>query len=180
MKQKKCKICKEKFTPTRQLQPTCKNMECMIAYSNKHLAKKKLETKKVHLKEKKDFYKKDVTTQKMKAQNAFNRYIRTRDKGNDCISCGCKVIKGDASHFFPVGSHSAVRFHTDNVHLGCYKCNRFLHGNLIPYKVSLIEKIGQERFNKLEAQSKDTKSYTNDYYTRIIRVFNKKTKRILV
>jgi len=168
-------MCPKKFRPERQLQQVC-SPSCAIEYGNKHLAKKKLEVKKTARKEKKAFYKKDITTMKMKAQNAFNRYIRTRDKENNCISCGCNVAKGDSSHFFSVGGHSAVRFHMDNAHLSCYKCNRFLHGNLVPYKIALLEKIGQKRFNKLEAQSKVTKSYSNEYYLKVIRVFNKKTK----
>lgn len=178
MKQKTCKVCKDKFTPIRQLQPTCSKMECMVEYASQHLKKSATIKKKQINKEKKAFYAKDVTTMKMKAQNAFNRYIRTRDKGQPCISCGCHVAKGDASHFYSVGGHSALRFNVNNVHLACYKCNRFLHGNLVPYKVELIKKIGQERFYRLEAQSKVIKSYTNEYYSRIISIFNKKTKKL--
>ena len=179
MKQKKCKACKEKFTPERDFQACCDYL-CAIEHA-KNLKEKREKTKKSSaLKEKKAFYKKDVTTMKMKAQNAFNRYIRTRDKGSQCISCGCNVDKGDASHFFSVGGHSAIRFHTDNVHLGCYKCNRFLHGNLVPYKIALIEKIGQERFNRLEQLSKVTKSYNTVYYNRIIKIFNAKTKKLCI
>jgi len=173
--------CKKKFTPERQFQVVC-SFECAIEYSkqlrDKRESKKKTDAKKEYTKTKKEFYAKDINTLKVKAQNAFNRYIRRRDKNLNCISCGCKVEKGDASHFFSVGSHSAVRFNTDNCHLSCYKCNRFLHGNLVPYKPALIAKIGQERYDKLEEQSKDIKHYTNEYYKRIIQVFNKKSKRI--
>lgn len=177
-KQKTCKICKSKFTPTRDLQPVCSTMSCMIEYSNKHLKKQYIKKNQEATKKKKEFYKKDVTTMKMKAQAVFNRYIRTRDKGNSCISCMCEVVKGDASHFFSVGGHSAVRFHTDNVHLSCYKCNRFLHGNLENYKPRLLEKIGEDRFNKLQELSKTTKKYDTRYCQRVIDIFNKKIKRL--
>ncbi len=177
MKLKTCKICKEKFRPERQLQSVC-SYDCSLEYANKTLKKNATQTKKKYRKALKDFNSKDVTTLKMKAQNAFNRYIRTRDVGNKCISCSSNVEKGDASHFYSVGGHSAVRFNTDNVHLSCYKCNRFAGGNLIPYKVALVEKIGQERFDKLEALSKTTKFYSSEYYNKLIRVFNKKTKAL--
>ncbi len=45
-------------------------------------------------------------------------------------------------------------------------------------KVALIEKIGQEKFDKLEKQSKVTKSYNSVYYNRIISIFNTKTKKL--
>ena len=173
----KCKICRSSYERKSNSQTVC-SYECSLEYGKKaHEKKAKLKKKQIN-KEKKDFYSKDVTTLKMKAQNAFNRYIRERDKGNRCVSCDCHVEKGDASHFYSVGGHSAVRFHTDNVHLSCYKCNRFANGNLINYKPALVEKIGIERFKKLEEKSKVTKRYTSEYYTKLIRVFNKKTKRL--
>ena len=179
MKNKKCKICGEKFTPVRQLQPTCNTYKCQIEYANRHLNKKIKEKKKEITKAKKDFYKKDVTTLKAKAQSAVNRYIRLRDKGDPCISCGCKVVKGDASHFFSVGAHSSVRFDVRNIHLSCYKCNRFLHGNLAEYCPKLIQKIGINRFKDLESLSKDQKKYSSTYYNRIIEIFNKKSKKLI-
>jgi len=43
-----------------------------------------------------------------------------------------------------------VRFNEDNVHLSCRKCNYFLAGNLIPYHIELINRIGEERVIALQ------------------------------
>ena len=79
----------------------------------------------------------------------FHKYIRYRDRDKPCISCG-SYNTSDASHFYSGGQNPVVRFAEDNVHLACRKCNYFLSGNLIPYRQNLIEKIGQERFDRLE------------------------------
>jgi|TARA_R110000851_G_scaffold19340_1_gene59682 hypothetical protein len=86
----------------------------------------------------------------------FHRYIRNRDKGQPCISCG-SFNTSDASHFFSAGMNPVVRFNPDNVHLSCRKCNYFLAGNLIPYRENLIEKIGLPRFEALEFKVKLSK-----------------------
>ena len=98
----------------------------------------------------KSIYRNKTIPQLLKiAVRHFHLYIRTRDQGQPCISCG-SYNTSDASHYFSAGNHPATRFDENNVHLACRKCNHFLAGNLIPYRQNLIEKIGQERFDKLE------------------------------
>lgn len=92
--------------------------------------------------------KKPLRSLKAIAVNHFHKFIRRRDHGQPCISCG-SYNTSDASHYFSAGANPVVRFNEDNVHLACRKCNYFLSGNLIPYRQNLIEKIGQERFDKL-------------------------------
>lgn len=79
----------------------------------------------------------------------FHKYIRKRDEGKPCISCGTYTTL-QAGHFYSAGHNPSVRFNEDNVHGQCKRCNYFLSGNLVPYQRNLIEKIGQERFNELE------------------------------
>lgn len=78
----------------------------------------------------------------------FHRYIRNRDKGKPCISCGNQTTL-QAGHFYSAGQNPVVRFNEDNVHGQCLYCNYHQHGNLIPYQQNLIEKIGLERFEAL-------------------------------
>lgn len=78
----------------------------------------------------------------------FHRYIRNRDKGKPCISCGNQTTL-QAGHFYSAGQNPVVRFNEDNVHGQCLRCNFYEHGNLIPYQQNLIEKIGLERFEAL-------------------------------
>jgi len=56
------------------------------------------------------------------AQQVFNKYIRTRDEGMVCISCGSDKAN-QAGHWISVKQSSALRFHEWNVNLQCAGCN---------------------------------------------------------
>lgn len=89
----------------------------------------------------------------------FNRFIRNRDTDEfDCITCiSCNKTypsKGmHAGHYF-ASTFSILRFHENNVHGQCVRCNMHLHGNLISYRQNLIKKIGIEEVERLEQISK--------------------------
>ncbi|MDR1089916.1 MAG: recombination protein NinG [Prevotella sp.] len=83
-------------------------------------------------------------------QKVFNKYIRLRDKGKPCISCGCTLTgKYDAGHFMSVGAYPNIRFNEDNVHGQCVACNQHRHGNTTEYSLSLPMRIGIERYERL-------------------------------
>jgi hypothetical protein len=113
------------------------------------------------------------------AQQVFNKWINLRDKGLACISCD-KPITGrvNASHFWNANNHYNVRFNEDNVHSSCITCNQFLSGNLLEYRTRLISKIGIERFNILEAESKETRKFTKDELKEIINIYKLKIKQL--
>jgi hypothetical protein len=113
------------------------------------------------------------------AQQVFNKWINLRDKGKPCISCD-KPITGrvNASHFWNANNHYNVRFNEDNVHSSCITCNQFLSGNLLEYRTRLISKIGIERFNILEAESKEIRKFTKDELKEIINIYKKKIKQL--
>lgn len=87
------------------------------------------------------------------AQTAFNAYIRARDSGLPCISCG-RHHKGQwhAGHYRTVGANPELRFNELNVHKQCAPCNDHLHGNLINYRIELIKRIGQDKVDWLEGR----------------------------
>lgn len=99
---------------------------------------------------------------KLKAQAMFNKWIRERDKGQQCISCD-SYNTSDASHYYSAGKHNNLRFNEDNVSSSCRRCNYYMSGNLIPYRERLIKKIGIERVEKLDELSK-VKITKNDRY----------------
>ena len=90
-----------------------------------------------------------VAELKTKAQRVFNAWIRKRDEGLPCISCGSGTPT-QACHYLSQGHHSALRYNEDNTHLGCIRCNLFLHGNLINYRKGLVKKIGEDKVIALE------------------------------
>lgn len=86
-----------------------------------------------------------------KTQRVFNSYIRSRDSGISCISCGREG--NQAGHYFTVKGFSALRFDEWNVNLQCAGCNLFLHGNQAMYRIGLVEKIGIKAVAELEAKA---------------------------
>jgi hypothetical protein len=92
---------------------------------------------------------KTLSQLKATAVRHFHKFIRERDKGKPCVSCG-KFTTLQAGHFYSAGNFPETRFDEDNVHGQCKKCNYFLSGNLLPYKTELISRIGQDRFQIIE------------------------------
>jgi len=176
LKDKKCKICKVKFTPTRQLQPTCNEMECMIAYSDKHLAKKAKETKTQHRIEKREFNNQDVKKRTNDLKKVVQEYARLRDFHEVCISCRKPSAKQwDGGHFMNAEYHSKVRFNTLNINKQCSHCNDFSASNALNYKIHLIDKIGLEKVEWLE-QQKGICKYTPEYLNRFIKIYRKRVR----
>jgi hypothetical protein len=94
-----------------------------------------------------------------RAQHAVNTYIRARDEGDGCISCGITYSTvWQAGHYIAVGANSTLRYLEDNIHLQCVVCNHHKGGNVGPYRINLLAKIGQERVETLEAWHAPVKS----------------------
>lgn len=85
------------------------------------------------------------------AQTAFNAWVRVRDAQLPCVSCG-RMHEGQwhAGHYRSAGSRPDLRFDPANVHKQCAPCNTHLSGNPIPYRVTLIQRIGPAEVDRLE------------------------------
>ena len=101
------------------------------------------------------------------AQTAFNAFIRERDKGLACISCGRQPNYSDhiggsgihAGHYRSVGACPELRFEELNVNIQCVHCNIHKSGNAIDYRIGLIKKIGAEKVEWIEG-SHNPKKYS--------------------
>ena len=169
---KKCKHCKERFNNVHFNQKYCFKEECTKVWIE---SEKEKQWKKKKAKLKQDLM--TVQDYVKIAQQVFNKYIRERDKGNKCISCGNKPLKENAGHFYNANNHWNVRFDEYNVHLQCEHCNTFLSGNLINYRENLIKKIGKEEYNKLVDRAKVTRKFTVEELKEIINIYKNKLKK---
>jgi len=154
LKQKKCKTCGVKFTPTKPLQSRC-SIECAIEYAKVSRTKKdraELRVAKERIKSRADWTK--------EAQAAFNAYIRARDSKYPCISCG-RYHDGQyhAGHYRTIGGNPELRFDERNVHKQCAPCNNHLHGNIVNYRIGLEGRIGKSGIEYLEGPH-EPKKYT--------------------
>ena len=147
MKQKKCMNCATPFTPDRMGQKTC-SPRC--AYQSVEKAKDKAFNAVTRTK-KKEWRDNDKSYWMNLAQKEFNAYIRARDKGLACVSCG-RHHQGQyhAGHYRSVGACSALRFDERQVRLQCAPCNNHLSGNIARYRIRLIELIGIEQVEEIE------------------------------
>lgn len=166
----RCRVCKIKQPGFPKHPPHNVCEKCFPDFYAQFWKKKKLKDEKIESKllaEKEKREKEEriaiVKTHKdylKELQTIFNKFIRTRDEGKPCISCGRDLQgrKVDASHYIAVSTSSALRFHPDNVHSACVPCNQFKSGNLIEYGKRLPGRIGQKAFDELsELQHKEVK-----------------------
>ena len=97
------------------------------------------------------------------AQSAFNRYIRIRDEGKPCVSCGSPLI-GKSNYL----TGSAI----DASHY-----NRQLSGNAVEYRIRLIERIGLDRVEHLEADN-EPRRFDIPYLKRIKSIFTRRARAL--
>ena len=169
----RCKHCKNKFTPIRFNMKYCTEIECLKAFSEEIKAKtwKATQTRmKNDLKTTQDWLK--------EAQTHFNQFIRLRDNGLWCVSCGLPPKKKNAGHYFSSGGHSNVRFDEDNVHLQCEACNTYLSGNLLNYQIGIQKRIGAQKLLELQERAHTEKRWSVDELKEIIRIYKTKVKQL--
>jgi hypothetical protein len=179
---KKCKVCKLEFNPVRPLQSVCCPACAMILARNlteKTLEKARTEERK-KTREKLDAMRTKPQLVKV-AQTAINAFVRARDANKPCISCGkppsSESNSVDAGHFRSVGSAPHMRFVEDNVHGQCKHCNQYLAGNILAYRKGLIERIGLERVEQIEADQ-TVRKYTREGLQEIARHYKAEARRL--
>ena len=132
-----------------------KKRDRAIAKQRRDVVMKEKEQRKEHKQRVSDV--KPISYWMKRAQAAFNAWIRERDSGKPCVSCGHPddgSRQRHASHYRSVGACSFLRFNELNVNASCSICNNWLSGNIGNYRVELINRIGIERVEWLECQPK--------------------------
>lgn len=149
-KQKKCKVCKEPFTPRYStLQSTCTNYKCVIEYNKKALDKK-WEKRKAQMKE--DL--KPIGKYYEDLQKVINSIVRLIDNHQNCISCGSPPVGINAGHYYSVGANPAIRFHLNNIHVQCIHCNKHKSGAVTGYVNGLNDVYGSTYLNYVRSLKK--------------------------
>ena len=144
-KSRKCKICKNPFTPRSMTHKVC-SAEC----SEILIKRDKVKEENKQIKDAKERMK-TIGQLAKSTEKCCNAYIRERDRSYNCISCGMWSEEWNAGHYISVGACRTLRFNEDNIHRQCVHCNLYKHGNQQQYRMRLIAKIGKERVEALEA-----------------------------
>lgn len=198
---RKCKVCGEYFVPKFhdiRIRWCCPEHGAILAMEEREKEKVKAAAKRI--KEQKEAEKVGRKRRKAKreslksksqwdkeAQSAFNRYIRVRDEGKPCVSCGNPLIGKsnyltgsaiDASHYRSRGAASHLKFNVFNVHSACTRCNRQLSGNAVEYRIRLVDRIGLERVERLESDN-SPRRFDVTYLKRVKAIFSRRANALM-
>ena len=211
-KLRKCTGCKQRFLAETMIKLPAGNfhsMDCAIEYVNTKTERERQraasrqrkverESKKAQRREHKEARErlKRKSEWMREAQAAFNRYVRLKDKGKPCISCGKPEFMvqqeqqwktggaWDCGHYLSRGARPQLRFNLHNAHRQCKSCNagsgKFSHkAETVQqrYRERLIKKIGLEKVEALE-QNQESRPFDIQYLKRIKVVFNRKYRML--
>jgi hypothetical protein len=177
IKPKECRQCGASFIPFRFAAKVCSPI-CARRYV--------AETKKIEkatTKQRKEAIK-TIPQLIKEAQVEFNKFIRTRDDGKPCISCGKPPgdLSGlhagrDAGHYRSTGTASHLRFDERNCHAQCVQCNQWKAGNAVDYRIGLVARIGLDAVEALEADNQPVK-WDRDTLRQIKVIYRAKTREL--
>lgn len=158
-KRKRCKECKELFTPIYSTVQMVCSPKCAYAYSKRRDTDIK-EQNSVLLekmaKERKERI--GLTTLLESVKTVCHTYIKLRDNGKPCISCGTQWHKDfQAGHFYKAELFSSLKFDENNIHGQCVKCNIRLEGNLNDYELNLPKRILKPLYDELKDKAQKDK-----------------------
>lgn len=181
---KKCRVaeCGASFVPQRLGQrvcsPACAAIDAPSNKTNQEKARKALiDLGRKEIKVRKEKIK--TRAQHMKdAQTAFNAWIRERDIGLPCVSCG-RHHNGQwhAGHYRTVGGNPELRFEPLNVWRQCAPCNNHKSGDIVNYRIELVKRIGAEAVEWLEGPH-EPKKYTVEQLKAMTAEYRAKTKEL--
>ncbi len=162
----RCAHCKSKFIPDRPSQKV--HVGCIEGYLQAEKAKEgrkqakaaraAAKVERAEIKRRKEAIK-TIPMLVREAQIAFNAFIRARDQaaGHLCISSGRPLDWSgnavDAGHYRSTGAAPHLRFNEDNCHAQSKFDNQWRAGNVVDYRIKLIERIGLARVEALEANN---------------------------
>lgn len=193
----KCPVCKQPAELRINLKLFC-SYECAAKWG-------RAQAEKVRAKKQKEF---NAETRRRKLaikkrsewlsdlQDVVNKFVRLRDVGKPCPSCGRSEHEveqdaigktggaWDAGHYLSRGSHPELRFCLDNIARQCKSCNggsgnyaRKNHEVQKHFRIELINRIGLEKVEWLEGPHEPLK-LTIEQIQQLIAEYKIKTKEM--
>jgi len=105
--------------------------------------------------------KKGISGALLVTKTLVHAYVRERDKGKPCISCGVKWNPDfQCGHHYKSETFTTLRFNLDNLAGQCVRCNIFLEGNFDNYALNLPYRIGIKKYNDLQSLASIDKQFS--------------------
>jgi Bacteriophage Lambda NinG protein len=183
MKPSICKVCCGEYVKARPLQKVC-SPTCALSHAHQLSDRKKAKEAIQDRIRTRERLAAMVTYPQLvkRAQAAFNGFIRARDAGKPCISCGrplgAEPNTYDAGHYRSVGSAPHMRFVEGNCHGQCKHCNNHLAGNHVKYRMGLIDRMGVRAVELIEADQ-TARKYTREGLEELARHYRAQAKETM-
>lgn len=188
-RKKACRYCKERLVPSgTPIQDSfcCEahKVQCAIEAGRKLVAKRKAQEDRAFRQRKREWKERTKTRRDWlkDAQAAFNSYIRARDAGLPCASCGSRPDQKmggtmDCSHYRSVGAAPHMRFSVYNAAAACVRCNRELSGNVVELRKGLVARFGLEIVERIE-QDETIRRFDIEWLRRFARIFRARARHV--
>ena len=180
-KHRNCKVCRTRFFATGQREWWCSDACCdalVAATLAKVRAKRDKQARKDHRKAREAV--KTLPELRREAQAACNAYVRERDKGKPCISCGRPddgTHQRHAGHWKTVKARPDIRYDAANIHACCMQCNVYGGGGLHDgYLPELIRRVGQAEVDRLQVTT--VRKYSIEELQEIKSHYRAETRRL--
>ncbi|HFK5582148.1 TPA: recombination protein NinG [Elizabethkingia anophelis] len=159
----RCKECGDKFKARFFMQRWCMEKgTCISAFIEFTKQEKQKQFQKQCKQDRRSYYAKNKTyTQKVnEVKELAQEYARLRDQDKPCISCGTNHSDiWDGGHYFKAEIYRGLIFDERNINKQCRRCNRFLGGNEINYRIGLVNRYGEEFVKQLESEANSKREY---------------------
>jgi hypothetical protein len=142
--------------------------------------KKSAAQQRMKIAEKREYRRSSMSLSKLKnlAQREFNKFIRLRDAGRPCISCGRNSgAKMNAGHYRTTAAAGHLRYDERQVWLQCEHCNTHLSGNQIEYRKALVAKLGAEAVEQIDNDNR-VHHWTREELTEIRKTYHAKWRAL--
>lgn len=176
-KPRSCPVCSRAYVPARPMQSVCGPVcAAKKVRQDKADERAQIKTRREAIK--------TLPVLTKEAQAAFNQWVRARDADQPCISCGAPPpdLSGlhagrDAGHYRSVGSARHLRFHEDNCHAQCVKCNQWGAGMVVDYRIGLVRRLGLDAVEALESNN-EVKKWTREELVQIRNDYRAKVREM--
>jgi len=114
-------------------------------------------------------------------QVKFNAYVRARDKGLPCISCGAPHPT-DAGHLFKKSTRPAMRFDSRACYAQCRECNSMHDGNYENFCKGIAARHGVEFLTEVIQDANNSRKtdhkWSRDELEAMILFYKKEIKKL--
>lgn len=103
---------------------------------------------------------KSLSWLKINVRTVCHDYIKLRDKGLPCVSCGAHwTSEHQAGHLYKAELFSMLKYDERNIHNQCKKCNLFDNGNESMYHAAILSRLSIDDYDEIKriaSQEKQT------------------------